>query len=47
MKGTWADRDDRYEDMHESETMGTDVSVDRFGLMIRYFRRSRKSISTL
>ena len=38
MKETWADRDDRYEDMHESETMQERMSlVDRFGLMIRYF----------
>ncbi len=38
MKETWADREDRYEDMHESETMQERMSlVDRFGLMIRYF----------
>ena len=38
MKETWADRDDKYEDMHESETMQERMSlVDRFGLMIRYF----------
>ncbi len=38
MKETWADRDDKYEDMHESETMQERMSlVDRFGLLIRYF----------
>ncbi|NLD04381.1 MAG: ATP-binding protein [Synergistaceae bacterium] len=38
MKEAWADRDDKYEDMHESETMQERMSlVDRFGLMIRYF----------
>lgn len=38
MKESWADRDDKYEDMHISETMQERMSlVDRFGLMIRYF----------
>ncbi|MDD4160242.1 MAG: ATP-binding protein, partial [Synergistaceae bacterium] len=38
MKETWADREDKNEDMHESETMQERMSlVDRFGLMIRYF----------
>ncbi len=38
MKETWADREDKYEDMHESETMQERMSlVDRFGLLIRYF----------
>ncbi|MDO5563418.1 MAG: ATP-binding protein [Synergistaceae bacterium] len=38
MKETWADRDDKYEDMHESETEQERMSlVDRFGLMISYF----------
>ena len=38
MKETWADREDKYEDMHESETIQERMSlVDRFGLMIRYF----------
>jgi len=38
MKETWTDREDKYEDMHESETMQERMSlVDRFGLMIRYF----------
>lgn len=38
MKETWSDRDDKYDDMHESETMQEKMSlVDRFGLMIRYF----------
>ena len=38
MKETWADKDDRFEDMHESETLQERMSlVDRFGLMIRYF----------
>ena len=38
MKETWSDRDDKSDDMHESETMQEKMSlVDRFGLMIRYF----------
>lgn len=38
MKETWADREDKYEDMHESETIQERMSlVDRFGLMISYF----------
>ncbi len=38
IKETWADREDKYEDMHESETIQERMSlVDRFGLMIRYF----------
>ena len=38
MKETWGDRDDKSDDMHESETMQEKMSlVDRFGLMIRYF----------
>jgi len=38
MKETWADKEDRYEDMHESETLQERMSlVDRFGLLIRYF----------
>jgi predicted AAA+ superfamily ATPase len=37
MKETWGDREDKDEDMHESETMQERMSlVDRFGLMIRY-----------
>lgn len=38
MKETWADREDKTDDMHESETMQERMSlVDRFGLMVRYF----------
>lgn len=38
MKETWADRDDKYGDMHESETVQERMSlVDRFGLLISYF----------
>ncbi len=38
MRESWSDRDDKYDDMHESETMQERMSlVDRFGLMIRYF----------
>ena len=37
MRESWADREDKDEDMHESETMQERMSlVDRFGLMIRY-----------
>lgn len=37
MKETWADRADKDDDMHESETQQERMSlVDRFGLMIRY-----------
>ena len=37
MKETWSDREDKDEDMHESETMQERMSlVDRFGLLIRY-----------
>jgi len=38
MKESWSDREDKTDDMHESETMQERMSlVDRFGLMIRYF----------
>lgn len=38
MREKWIDREDRYQDVHESETMQEKMSlVDRFGLMIRYF----------
>lgn len=38
MRESWKDKDDRADDMHESETMQEKMSlVDRFGLMIRYF----------
>lgn len=38
MKETWADRNDKAEDMHESETQQEKMSlVDRFGLLVRYF----------
>ena len=38
MKESWSDRDDKQDDMHESETMQERMSlVDRFGLMVSYF----------
>lgn len=38
MKETWGDRDDKSDDMHESETMQEKMSlVDRFGLLVRYY----------
>ena len=38
MKETWADREDKYEDMHEAETEQEKMSlVDRFGLLISYY----------
>ena len=38
MKESWADRADKDDDMHESETQQERMSlVDRFGLMVRYF----------
>lgn len=38
MRESWKDKDDRADDMRESETMQEKMSlVDRFGLMIRYF----------
>ena len=38
MKETWADREDKSEDMHEAETQQEKMSlVDRFGLMISYY----------
>lgn len=43
MKESWADRADRAEDMHESETQQEKMSlVDRFGLMIRYISPEQK-----
>jgi len=38
MRESWKDREDKADDMRESETMQEKMSlVDRFGLMIRYF----------
>ncbi|MDL2298737.1 ATP-binding protein [Synergistaceae bacterium OttesenSCG-928-D05] len=38
MRESWKDREDKADDMHESETMQEKMSlVDRFGLMVRFF----------
>ncbi|MEG1800123.1 MAG: ATP-binding protein, partial [Synergistaceae bacterium] len=38
MKESWSDRDDKYDDIHESETTQERMSlVDRFGLLVSYF----------
>lgn len=38
MKESWSERDDKYDDIHESETTQERMSlVDRFGLMVSYF----------